>query len=69
MALAGIRSVIPADEVIEAMGSIGRALPPSLRETALGGLAVTPTGKKLALELESNKEELPSEDKLACRRG
>ncbi len=48
MALAGIRSVIPADEVIEAMGSIGRALPPSLRETALGGLAVTPTGKKVA---------------------
>lgn len=69
MALAGIRSVIPADEVIEAMGSIGRALPPSLRETALGGLAVTPTGKKLALELESNKEELPSEDKPVCRRG
>ncbi|MDO8964330.1 MAG: L-serine ammonia-lyase, iron-sulfur-dependent, subunit alpha, partial [Coriobacteriia bacterium] len=31
-----------------AMGSVGRSLPPSLRETALGGLAVTPTGKRLA---------------------
>lgn len=50
MALAGINSVIPADEVIEAMSEVGEALPRSLKETALGGLAVTPTGKKIALE-------------------
>ncbi|MBQ2035182.1 MAG: L-serine ammonia-lyase, iron-sulfur-dependent, subunit alpha [Peptococcaceae bacterium] len=43
MALAGINSVIPVDEVITAMGAVGRSLPESLRETAKGGLAVTPT--------------------------
>jgi len=48
MALAGIKSVIPVDEVIEAMGEVGCALPESLRETAKGGLAGTATGKKLA---------------------
>ena len=48
MALAGVKSLIPADEVIDAMGQIGRALPGTLRETGLGGLAATPTGKALA---------------------
>lgn len=43
MALAGIKSVIPADEVIDAMYRIGRALPRELRETSKGGLAQTPT--------------------------
>ena len=47
MALAGITSVIPVDEVITAMGSVGRSLPETLRETARGGLAVTPTGLEL----------------------
>ncbi|GHV25699.1 L-serine dehydratase, iron-sulfur-dependent subunit alpha [Spirochaetia bacterium] len=47
MALAGIKSVIPADEVIAAMREIGEALPRSLRETAQGGLAATPTGQAL----------------------
>lgn len=51
LALAGIKSVIPADEVIIAMGEIGRFLPESLRETARGGLAKTPTGQELAREL------------------
>lgn len=46
MALAGITSVIPADEVIIAMGNIGRIMPEALRETARGGLAQTPTGIK-----------------------
>ncbi|MHB8927626.1 MAG: L-serine ammonia-lyase, iron-sulfur-dependent, subunit alpha [Bacillota bacterium] len=50
MALAGIRSVIPADEVIVAMGEVGRVLPAALRETSQGGLAATPTGKRLAAE-------------------
>jgi len=44
MALAGIKSNIPADEVIGAMREIGETLPASLRETAKGGLAETPTG-------------------------
>ena len=44
MALAGITSVIPADEVIDAMGRIGRELPENIRETGEGGLAATPTG-------------------------
>lgn len=51
MALAGIRSVIPPDEVVDAMGEVGRALPPSLRETARGGCAVTPTAKALTKAL------------------
>ena len=52
MALAGIEFPIPLDEVIDAMGQIGRSLPPSLRETALGGLAVTPTALQLTASLE-----------------
>ncbi|TCS84342.1 L-serine ammonia-lyase, iron-sulfur-dependent, subunit alpha [Tepidibacillus fermentans] len=47
MALAGIKSVIPPDEVIETMYRIGCAMPMPLKETALGGLATTPTAKKL----------------------
>lgn len=46
MALCGIESAIPADEVVEAMYQIGRMMPPAIRETAEGGLAVTPTGLK-----------------------
>lgn len=44
MALAGMDSHIPLDEVISAMYAVGRAMPHELRETALGGIAVTPTG-------------------------
>ncbi len=47
MALAGIESRIPADEVIDAMDQVGRRLPVEFRETALGGLAATPTGQKV----------------------
>lgn len=50
MALAGIRSVIPPDEVILAMAGIGRLLPLELKETGLGGLADTPTGRRLAAQ-------------------
>ena len=45
MALAGIESRIPVDEAIDAMGEVGRRMPVEFRETALGGLAATPTGK------------------------
>lgn len=51
MALAGIPAVIPYDEVVGAMKMIGRSLPESLRETSLGGLAATPTGRKIAREM------------------
>jgi len=47
MALAGVESVIPIDEVIDTMASIGRQMPCSLRETAQGGLAISPTGKRI----------------------
>ena len=51
MALAGIRSKIPPDEVIDAMKEIGDLLPPSLRETSKAGLAVTPTGIKITEDI------------------
>ena len=51
MALAGIESTIPVDEVIGAMKAIGDAMPKSLKETAEGGLAATPTAKKIAREI------------------
>ena len=51
MALAGIESAIPADEVIEAMKSVGDAMPTALKETAEGGLANTPTGRKIARKI------------------
>jgi len=44
MALAGIKSVIPVDEVIDAMAAVGQTMPCSLKETAQGGIAVSPTG-------------------------
>lgn len=47
MALAGIRSLIPPDEVIDAMRSVGNLLPEVLRETGTGGVAATPTATKL----------------------
>ena len=47
LALAGVASLIPADEVMQAMKRVGDAMPPALRETAEGGLAATPTAKRL----------------------
>ena len=48
MALAGIAGAIPCDEVIDAMAAVGRSMPAALRETGEGGLAATPTGRKIA---------------------
>ena len=50
MAMAGITFAIPADEVIDTMGEIGREMDVRYRETAGGGLAATPTGRRLARE-------------------
>jgi L-serine dehydratase len=51
MALAGITSRIPCDEVIDAMYKIGQSMPSALRETAQGGLAATPTGRELEAKI------------------
>lgn len=51
LALAGLESVIPPDEVVQAMASVGRMLPPELRETGEGGIADTPTGRRIALDM------------------
>jgi L-serine dehydratase len=50
MALAGVTFAIPADEVIDTMGEIGHSMDVRYRETAGGGLAATPTGRRLARE-------------------
>ena len=51
MALAGVVSLIPFDEVVSAMKSVGRQMNVDLRETARGGLAATPTGRELLRKL------------------
>ena len=51
MALAGLESVIPADEVVTAMAKVGRIMPLELRETGEGGIADTPTGRRIALRM------------------
>jgi L-serine dehydratase len=55
LSLSGIESRIPCDEVIEAMYKVGKDMPRTLRETALGGLAMTPTGKKVKEQLFHKK--------------
>ncbi len=56
MALAGIESRIPVDAVIDSMGEVGRRLPVEFRETALGGLAATPTGKAVKKRLAGDEK-------------
>ncbi len=51
LACAGLESFIPPDEVASAMASVGRLLPPELRETGEGGVADTPTGRMIALKM------------------
>lgn len=51
MALAGIKSRIPCDEVIDAMHRIGQSMPTALKETGEGGLAATPTGRELEAKI------------------
>ena len=51
MVLAGQTSVIPADEVIEAMYRVGKKLPAEFRETALGGIAISPTAKEISQQI------------------
>lgn len=55
MALAGIKSVIPPDEVIDAMRKIGDSMPSALKETGQGGLAATPRGRQIAAQLAAQE--------------
>ncbi|MGI5949639.1 L-serine ammonia-lyase, iron-sulfur-dependent, subunit alpha [Peptoniphilus sp.] len=57
MAMAGIISIVPFDEVASAMGEVGRLLDASIRETGLGGLAGTKTGQKIRREFLNLKED------------
>lgn len=56
MALAGIESVIPPDEVVAAMYQVGRQMPSIFKETAEGGLAMTPTAQRLQKEIFAKQE-------------
>jgi L-serine dehydratase len=56
MALAGILTIIPFDEVVEAMRSVGRIMSPTLKETSLGGLADAPTARKLEAQVFGNEK-------------
>ncbi len=51
LALAGIKSIVPFDEVVDAMYKVGKSMPESLKETALGGVAATPTGEKIKKQI------------------
>lgn len=51
MALSGVTSIIPADEVIITMMHVGRALPVDLKETGTGGIAKSPTGKRIKKQI------------------
>jgi L-serine dehydratase len=63
IAIADVSSVIPVDEVIEAMGEIGASMETRYKETALGGLAATATGKRIAKKvLIRDIEVLPDQD-------
>lgn len=52
MALCGITSLIPFDEVVTSMYAVGREIRPEYRETAKGGLAATPTGRQIAASIK-----------------
>jgi len=55
MVMAGVASKIPFDDTVSAMYKVGKSLPESLRETALGGIAVTKTGLKLKEQVFGKK--------------
>ena len=61
LAMAGVDSVIPMDEIVEAMVRIGRALPRGLKETAEGGLATTLTGCEIGQRLKDEANQRRAE--------
>ena len=62
MALANYDPIIPTDEVIDAMGKIGQEMDVKYKETALGGLADTPTARKIAQQIWQKPENIIKED-------
>ena len=66
LALAGIKSAIPVDETIEALKRVGDGLPAALRETAQGGLAVTPTGQAFERQVFGVRSPLTSSPCSTC---
>lgn len=57
LAMAGMESMVPADEVVEAMYRVGKQLPSELKETALGGLAAAPSAKQIEKNIFSPESE------------
>ncbi|KXO15556.1 L-serine ammonia-lyase, iron-sulfur-dependent, subunit alpha [Peptoniphilus sp. GNH] len=57
LAMSGVKSIVPFDEVVVAMGEVGKLMHESIRETGLGGLAGTKTGKKIRAEFLNLKDE------------
>lgn len=57
LALAGVQSVIPVDEVVMALNDVSKRLPRELKETACGGLAITPTGQALTAKIYISLDE------------
>ena len=55
IALSGVESIVPFDEVVQAMYEVGNALPETLRETALGGCAACPSAKKMECKVFPNR--------------
>jgi L-serine dehydratase len=65
MALAGDKSIIPVDEVVDAMGEVGESMEDRYKETALGGIAATPTAQAIAARVlvgEASIEEWSGEE-------
>ena len=62
IALADINPVIPVDECIDAMGEIGQSMEDKYKETALGGLAATPTGQVISKRILINDIDIIEED-------
>lgn len=56
LSLAGVESIIPFDEVVSAMFKVGKLMSPTLKETAMGGLATTPTGQKICKKIFGGSE-------------
>jgi L-serine dehydratase len=56
MALSGVEFPVPFDDVADALASVGRSLPATLRETAGGGLAATASGRSLAEKVRRGSE-------------
>lgn len=62
MAIANVSGVIPVDECVEALGEVGQSLEDRYKETAMGGLAATPTGQRIAKKILINDIDILPDD-------